>query len=187
MSTAEDKVLGAVEVKELPAGEGGLSGYESIRYLLPGECVFTATTGGFLALTADGTEYPRVGISRAFPLTYPTKYLSVRDKDGKEIGIIEDLGVFSTATRDLVMMELERRYFTPSIHSIRELKEEFGYTYWEVDTDRGIRRFTSRGTESVIDLKGGRIMILDVDGNRYDIPDLEKLDPKSAKLLDALI
>lgn len=165
----------------------GLSEYMDIRYLKPEECIFSRTTGGFIALKVGEDSYKRVNLSRAFPLTYPTKYISVRDSEMNEIGIIEDMTVFPDDARAIMEEELERRYFTPLITAINSIKEEFGYTYWEVETDRGGRRFTVRGHENVIPIKNNRVLIIDVDGNRFEIEDYKKLDAKSYKLLDALV
>lgn len=169
------------------ADSQGLGEYAEVRYLNQGECTFARTDGGFLSLVMGEETHARVNVSRAFPLTFPTRYLSVRDKDGKEIGIIEDLLSFGSDTRRMIEDDLERRYFSPLIGAIVSLKDEFGYTYWDVETDRGPRRFTARGHESLINLKEGRILIVDVDGNRYEIPDYRVLDPSSFKLVDALV
>lgn len=166
----------------------GLEAYADIRFLKGDECRFERTAGGLLALHIDGKVYEYVAIHRAFPFTHGNDYLSVRDKDGNEIGMIRTLNDFDKATRRLILEELERRYFVPVITRIDRIKEEFGYAYWEVQTDRGPRRFTVRGMhESVLPVGPDRYIIVDVDGNRFEIPSLSKLDPKSLKLLDALL
>ena len=170
------------------AGEAqGLGEYADIRYLRPEECTFARTDGGFLSLSLGDEVFARVDVVRAFPLTFPARYISVRDKEGKEIGLIEDLLAFKPEVIALVDTDLERRYFSPSIHGIVSLKDEFGYTYWDVETDRGPRRFTAHGHDSIIDLKEGRVLIIDVDGNRYEIPDYRALDARGFKLVDALV
>jgi hypothetical protein len=68
------------------------------------------------------------------------------------------------------------------------MKEEFGYIYWEVETDRGSRRFTTKGHhDSVMPITDTRVLVLDVDGNRFEIPDFNALDVKSAKQIEALM
>jgi hypothetical protein len=165
-----------------------LAEYAEITFLKPDKCQFSMTAGGFLALEYGDEKYPVVSAYRSFPLTLGDKYVSIRDIKEKEIGIIADLADFSPDQAQLVKAELERRYFTPVVEKVVKMKEEFGYIYWEVNTDRGPRRFTSRGQhDSIVPVSDTRILILDVDGNRFDVPDVHALDVKSAKLLESLM
>lgn len=163
----------------------GLSGFAELKYIEPGQSKFTLTPGGFLSLSIGPDEkYPRVNLYRAFPFTHPREYISVRDTEGKEIGIIESIDTFSTEAVEFIEKELDRRYFKPVITSITSIKEEFGYLYWTAQTDAGTRRFTTRGPhESLIRLTDTRILLVDVDGNRYEIIDCESMDEKSLKIL----
>lgn len=166
----------------------GLEAYAEIRFLAPEECRFEESPGGLLVLHVDGERYESVAVHRAFPFTYGDDYLSVRDKEGNEIGMIRKVSEFDKAARRLIRDELERRYFVPTILRIDRIKEEFGYAYWDVVTDRGPRRFTIRGVqESVLPVGSDRLLIIDVDGNRYEIPQVSKLDAKSFKLVDGLM
>ncbi|MBI2914665.1 MAG: DUF1854 domain-containing protein [Firmicutes bacterium] len=172
---------------ESPEG-GSLAEYDQIRFIGPDEAVFTRTGGGVLSMRLSGKEYPRVNLCRLFPFSLGDRYVAVLDGEGKEIGIIKDLGVFSPAEGELFSEELNWRYFTPKILEIRSLKEEFGYTHWEVETDRGPRRFTVQGTsDNVIPVTETRILIVDMDGNRFEIADMRELDPRSLRLIAPLI
>lgn len=163
----------------------GLEAYADIRFLSPHECRFEESPGGLIILNVDGERYESVAIHRAFPFTHGDNYLSVRDKEGNEIGMIRSLAEFDKETQALIGKELERRYFVPTIQRIERIKEEFGYGYWDVQTDRGPRRFTIRGIQdSIIPIDEERVLIIDVDGNRYEIPRLSDLDAKSYKLID---
>ncbi|HLS89659.1 MAG TPA: DUF1854 domain-containing protein [Limnochordia bacterium] len=167
----------------------GLSEYVDIRYLDPATARFSETPGGFVRLVIGEEEsYPRVALYRAFPFSFPDRYISVRDMDGNEIGMIKDLNEFDEKTAKLILRELERRYFTPVITQIESIKEEFGYAYWDVRTDAGPRRFTVRDMQSnVILLSPEHVLIIDVDGNRYEIPDYHKLDARSRKYIEDLL
>lgn len=169
--------------------EHSLSDYIDIRYLDPAEARFEETPGGFVKLTIGEDEvYPRVALYRAFPFSYEDRYISVRDLEGNEIGMIKELGAFGEETVQLILRELERRYFTPVISRIESIKEEFGYAYWTVDTDAGSRRFTVRDMQlNVVLLSSHHVLIIDVDGNRYDIPDYRELEPKSRKYIEDLL
>jgi hypothetical protein len=165
-----------------------LAEYADIRFLQPEECRFRLTSGGFLALELGEHNYPVVYAYRAFPLTLGDRFISVRDDKDQEIGVIADLAAFSPGQAGLVRTELERRYFTPVIQRVVKMKEEFGYIYWEVETDKGPRRFTTRSShDSIIPVSDIRLLILDVDGNRFEIPDYRQLDPKSIKQVETLM
>ena len=80
------------------------------------------------------------------------------------------------------------RYFIPQIQRIHSIKEEYGYAYWDVTTDRGGCRFTVRmGGGSVYSVGANRYLVNDIDGNRFEIPDLYKLTAREIKQLDLFI
>jgi hypothetical protein len=163
--------------------------YTAIKYLKPSNAVFTRTAGGFLSLrTGDGEEHARVNLHRAFPFSEAYEYISVRDTEGKEIGIIRSLNDFPKEVVKLLEEDMNRRYFAPVITKINSLKEEFGYSYWDVQTDAGPCRFTVRnGSSSFINITEVRIMVVDVDGNRFEITYYRELDEKSIKKLEILL
>lgn len=163
--------------------------YTAIRYLKPADTAFTRTAGGFLRLkTKDGEEYSRVNLHRAFPFSETSAYISVRDTEGKEIGIIKSLYEFPKEVVNLLEEDMSRRYFAPVVTKVNSLKEEFGYSYWDVQTDAGSCRFTVRnGSSSFTYITEVRIMVTDVDGNRFEIPDFRELDEKSIKKLEIIL
>lgn len=179
-------------VKHVDADERGekkgLAEYAEIVYITADEAEFHRTEGGILALSFKGEKYDRVSVNKAFPFSLGDEYLSVRDAEGKEIGIVRNLAEFPEHVQKLIKEELEWVYYAPKIIKIFSVKEEFGYSYWDVETDRGLKRFTVRGTsESVIQVTETRILIIDMDGNRFEIPDIRDLDPKSFKMIDSLL
>ena len=93
-----------------PATRRSLDEYAQIRYLDPSECCFKKTEGGFLSLSiGEKEQYERVDLVRAFPLSDSDSYISVRDSEGNEIGMLESLSRFSDSTRRLLEEELGRR------------------------------------------------------------------------------
>ena len=153
---------------------------------------FAATEGGFLALTVTGAErnehYARINAYRTFPLSAADRYLSLRDAGGKEIGLLGSLADLRPDQAALLREELERRYFTPVIQQVRSLKEEFGYSYWLVDTDAGARRFTVQSGKNNVTVVGdSRLLIVDVDGNRFFVDDYRRLDRGVLRILETLL
>lgn len=163
----------------------------SLRMLRAADLHLERTAGGFVALTVRGDEperYERIDAFRAFPLSAADAYVSLRDPDGGEIGMIESLDDLAPEQAALLRGELDRRYFTPRIERIRELKEEFGYSYWTVDTDAGRRRFTVQsGKNNVTAVGAGRLLIVDVDGNRFEVADYTGLDRSVLRTLEGLL
>ena len=152
--------------------------------------IFKRTSGGFVSLEFAGKTYPRVAIHRCFPHSDPTHYISVRmpDNDGKEIGLIEDLNALPAEVREILLEQMELRYFSPKIQKIYDIKAEYGYSYWDVLTDRGRCRFTARmGGNSVYSIGHNRYLVNDLDGNRFESADITKLTAKEMKKLDIFI
>jgi hypothetical protein len=55
---------------------------------------------------------------------------------------------------------------------------------WTIETDRGLCRFTTRNLrENVQRPAPGRVILNDVDGNRYDIRNVGDLSRESQELL----
>jgi hypothetical protein len=141
--------------------------------------------GATLRLTVEADRsYVRVAILRAFPLSEPRRFLSVRDGAQKEVGLIVDLTELSAEGQALVQEDLDRRYLIPAVTRIVSAKERFGTVDWTIETDRGVCRFTTRNLrENVQRPAPGRIILNDVDGNRYDIRHLDALDRTSQDFL----
>ena len=161
-----------------------------LRYLTPENSRFSRTEGGFVALTVDGEEYSRVQVVRMFPFSKPDRYISIRtaEETSKEIGVIENMADLSEEVREMLDEQLALRYFTPIITKVYQVKDEYGYAYFDVETDRGRCRFVIHmGGNAVVHLSDTRIIISDIDENRFEIPDVTKLSVKEQKKLDLLL
>ena len=162
----------------------------AIKPITRDNAIFQRTEGGFVSLDYGERHYPRVAVHRCFPFSDPSRYISIRepDNDGREIGLILDLKDLSEETKSILEEQMALRYFTPHILQIRDIKEEYGYSYWEVVTDKGACRFTVRmGAGSVYPIGPNRYLVNDLDGNRFEIPDLYRLTPREIKKLDLFI
>ena len=162
----------------------------AIKPITDDNAVFKRTPGGFVEMTYQDKTYPRVAVHRCFPFSDPTHYISIREPegDGKEIGLILDLADMKEDTRRMLEEQMQLRYFAPKILRIKDIKEEYGYSYWDVETDRGVCRFTVRmGGGNVYAIGPDRYLVNDLDGNRFEIPDLNKLTPREVKKLDLFI
>ena len=121
-----------------------------------------------------------VSVVRLFPLSDPATYLSVRDGDSKEVGILVDPVELDADSRPLVTEDLERRYLVPVVRRIVNVRERFGTLDWQVETDRGNVTFTTRNLrENLVQPAPDRFLLTCVDGNRYDVRDVDALDATS--------
>lgn len=158
-----------------------------INPLTPQNARFFETEGGFISLEFCNKVYNRVNLIRAFPFTAENEYISVREVDEKqdEIGLIEDLNLFSEETKAILNRQLEIRYFMPKIQRIYSIKEQYGHTQWSVLTDKGKCKFsTHSGSANAVFQINNRVLIKDSIENRYEIEDITKLTPKEMKKLD---
>lgn len=127
-------------------------------------------------------------IRRTFPLSEPTRYLSIQDGAGKEVGILRDAEGLDAASREEVEAHLDRRYFTPQILRIDTLRQEAGMWRFAVETQRGPSEFFVRNwRDNANEISPNRWHIHSVDGGRFEIPNLEALDGPSRRLMDQLL
>lgn len=160
-----------------------------LEYLDPTKLHF-AKRGDALMLTAENDRsYLKVRAVRAFPLSELSEFIGLLDAiSGKEIGMLRNLRDVEPAARQLIQHEIDKRYFIPKVLRITETKKEFGTIYWDVVTDRGDRKFVMRGLrDSVHEIEPGRYLINDVEGNRFEVPQLEGLDPRSLAYWDKVV
>ncbi len=158
--------------------------------MITAEDRFERTEGGFLNLTVKDKVYKNVRIIRLFPFTDADKYISVREGDerGREIGIIEDLSAMPKETADMIKEQLALNYFTPVIEKIYDIKDEYGYAYFHVLTDKGECRFAiNMASNAVTKLSDDRLIISDLDENRFEIRDVNALTMKEKRKLDLFL
>lgn len=152
-------------------------------WLTPGNASF-ALRNGLLYLTYDGKE-TRVTLRRAFPFDTLWEFISVLNEEEDELGIVRNIAAFAEAEQTILREELERRYYSPKIQKILSFKERYGFSYWRVLTAEGTMQFTLHDTyKSLIHVSEKRVILLDVDGNRFEIPDVTALDKKSYRKIE---
>jgi hypothetical protein len=144
------------------------------------------TEAGKIRMEIEGDRSVlHVNIARAFPVSHPEHYIGFRDEDDKDVGMVVEPGKLDPKTRKIVDEQLRKRYFVPVITRIHSIKEEYGVGHWIVETDRGHREFVVRGMrDSIWEVGEQRLIIIDADNNRYDIPDYTELDYRSYRLIE---
>ena len=157
------------------------------------EVEFYATEGGFAGMKYKGEDYKHIVLRRIMPIEQPFHYISVADSENKEIGILKAVDDLPEAQRMIVVKELDNRYYSPEVLEVMSVQDKLGYVYMEMrlknkqgkeytkncaikDVSRNIRMLTSTS-----------VIIFDVDGNRYIITDVAKLNRQSMRKLDAYL
>ncbi len=161
-----------------------------IVQLDPREVTFAYEGENLTFTDCDGTFYPMVSLRRCFPLSATDTNILVRVPDteesrGREVGMLTGLDGLDEGSRAAIMRELKLFYFVPTIRSIHSIREEFGFLYWSVQTDRGPKDFIMRDniTSSTRRVSDGRWLIIDINQTRYEVRDITNLDATSQKLL----
>lgn len=159
-------------------------------HIISKEDKFEETEGGFVSFDFNGVHYDRIKAVRLFPFSDADRFISIKEHGNgdREIGIIENLSDMSEETQSVLKKQLDLCYFTPVIEKIYNIKDEYGYAYFHVMTDRGECKFTiNMGSNAVSKLSDTRLIILDVDENRFEIRDVEALSQKERRMLDMFL
>jgi hypothetical protein len=136
----------------------------------------------------EDRSYPTVKAVWAAPLSRPDRHLSFLNGKGEEIITVTDPAELDGASLSAAREELRRRYLTAEVKEIVHAKFEYGATYWSVETDRGHREFvTQQLQENAIWLSSTHLLLLDVDGNRFEISDTTALNAKSRAYIAAIL
>lgn len=166
-----------------PAKERTLAEISVTVWLTPENASFLMKDG-FLYIRFHGREQ-RAFLCRQFPFEMLWEFISVLDEEQCEIGIIRNVDLFVGDAQKLLTDELNRRYYSPVIQKIHSMKERYGFSYWKVQTVEGEVSFTLHDTyRSIIRAGEKRVILMDVDGNRFEIPNVEALDRKSYKKIE---
>ena len=163
-----------------PSGNGHVAAGEAARI----ESITRNGTGQLIVRIA-GRDEPILDarIARCFPWSVPEAYVSIRNKEGKEVVLLRTLDDLDEASRAIVRQELHDKVFNPKIVQIVEHKSEFGITSITARTDRGQVTFQIRTRDDVRILSAVRLLFRDADGNTYEVSDMTALDPASQKFL----
>ena len=153
------------------------------RYLAPDQAhVHLGNQGAMHVTVKDDRIYGGAYAVYAFPVRYPGKYISLRHTNSKgddvEIGIIRDMTDWPASDRELVETALKRYYFVHVITRIDHVGWKFGFVHLSVQTDKGPVEFMMRWQhDRAVDYGQSGKILLDVDENRYLIPDVNALSP----------
>jgi hypothetical protein len=111
--------------------------------------------------------------------------VSLMDPEGREIGVIRDVGELDAESRQVLLDELAMVYLSTRVLAIKSINSRWGVGTWELETDRGPRSAHLRDRGDVRALPDGRIILTDVHGVKYEIADPSALDEKSRSFIES--
>jgi hypothetical protein len=138
-------------------------------------------------LAVIGDEPVTVRLRQCFPWSEPTRHISLRDSEDKEIGLVDDPSSLDTDSRQALELALAEAGFVLEVTRVVSIDEEIEIRQWTVETKQGNRSYQTHLDDWPRVLPGGGLLIRDVAGDLYRIEDPRHLDKKSRSLLWAFV
>lgn len=142
---------------------------------------------GRLYVVREGLDDQQVVAKRAFPWSRPGLFISLRNKDGNELAMIESLESVPAEARAQIEAFLGAATFIPKIRRIERIDMEHGYQLWDVQTEAGNLQLRVQEREDIRFLSETRFSVKDANGNVYEIADLSALDEQSQRELSRVV
>ena len=140
------------------------------RMLAPDEVRLTRDSSDNVKAAIGGETVAVKRVAAAFPLTGPLRMVNIFDDEGSLVGIITDTRGMDGASSRILAEELEKAYFMPTVMDIFAIDEKMGVESWDVQTSKGPRIFQVHAPRrNIRKLSPTRLIIRDVDSNRYEI------------------
>lgn len=154
---------------------------------------FYKDDANFISLDYNGESYFNVRLTRLIPFYSKTTYISVAydnaDNEFCEIGVIKDMAELSEEQYKLIDEYLEYKYYMPEITKVYSIKDNSrGFIFVDIMTSSGRKTICVRDWYSNFRMLSEKFLYaVDVDGNKYFCPDIDKLDKKSLQTLEIFI
>ena len=134
-----------------------------------------------------GEAWVPVRVARCFPWLSAAGFLSIRDKDGKELALVENPDDLESLSQKALELALTASASCLEIRKIRRIGQDIELRVWEVVTTAGDRKFQTELDTWPEPVPGGGWIVRDITGDLYRIPRPEGLDVASRRLLWAFL
>jgi len=124
-----------------------------------------------------------VRLRQCFPWSEPHRHLSLRDDDDREIALIDDPAHLDADSRRALDHALVVAGFVLDVVRVLAIDEEIEIRQWTVETRHGRRTFQTHLDDWPRVLPAGGLLIRDVAGDLYRLPEAKDLDRTSRDLL----
>lgn len=130
-----------------------------------------------------GDDTSPVVVHRCFPWSDASSHISLRDPEEEEFAYVRDPSALDPRSRLALLEALAIAGFLLEVTGIEEVADEVEIREWLVRTRQGPRRFQTRLDEWPVEVAGGGVLIRDVAGDLYHVPDPAALDAASRRWL----
>ena len=134
-----------------------------------------------------GERTVAVKLRQCFPWTEPTRHISLRDSEDKEVALVEDPASLDDESRQALELALAEAGFVLEVTRVLDIDEEIEIRQWKVETKQGLRSFQTHLDDWPRVLPSGGLLIRDVAGDLYRLADPSTMDKKSRALLWAFV
>ena len=133
---------------------------------------------------SDGTTFEKLEPRRLFPVSDQNRYIALLDENGTEQAIIRDICTLPADQQALIHDCLKEYYLIPKISQISDFRERYDGITLYTETDRGPAEIEIRNLDHGLKMdRGARALVRDINDNRYEIPDVTRLDKHSRQIL----
>jgi len=95
---------------------------------------------------------------------------------------------FPPESREIIEKDLAARYYCPQISEIYSIDEKMGSFYFDVSIDGFKKTFGVKDiSRNIKMLDSGAVMLTDADGNRFIIPDINVLKPRTRRKIEPFL
>ena len=150
------------------------------------DVVLRSAGDGRLLAIVDG-EAVAVRLRQCFPWSEPHRHLSLRDREEREIALVEDPAMLGAESRQALEQALAEAGFVLEVTRVLSIDEEVEIRQWRVETRQGTRSFQTHLDDWPRVLPMGGLLIRDVAGDLYRLSAPEAMDRRSRDLLWAFV
>lgn len=131
-----------------------------------------------------GQKHEKLQPKRLFPISAKQRYISLVDVERNEVAIITDAATLDKQSQKALAQSLADYYILPKIQKVNYINWKHGTLTVIAVTDYGECTFKVRSRpQNIKRLGDGRVLIKDINDNRYEITDSSKMDKKTVELM----
>ena len=135
----------------------------------------------------QGEEEQAVRVRRLFPWSETKRHVSLRDASNREFAVVGPDTDLDQDSRRALEEATTAASFVLEVTHVLEVKNEIEIRVWRVETRQGPRTFQTHLDDWPREVSGGGLLIRDVAGDLYLVPDPPALDRRSRELLWAFV
>ena len=141
---------------------------------------------GQLWAVRNGEEKP-VQVRRLFPWSVAARHVSLRDVHDHEFALVGPREMLDEASARALDEAMVAAGFVLEVTAVLDIDDEIEVRVWKVETRQGSRTFQTHLDDWPRETPGGGLLIRDVAGDLYHVPDPAALDAASREHLWAFV